>query len=98
MLVIWEYGSANMKLLGEKLRLDSGTLTPVLKSLEAKGYIVRARSKDDERNLLISSTDAGFELREKVLDVPQRVTCGMALEPDDAKALYRILYLLLDKQ
>ena len=97
MLVIWEYGSVNMKLLGEKLILDSGTLTPVLKTLEAKGYVSRTRSKDDERNLSISATEKGLQLRDAVLEVPPKIACGINLSPDEAETLYSLLYKLLEK-
>ena len=62
MMVLWEYGSINVKTLGDMLFLDSGTLTPLLKKLESKGYITRNRDKNDERNLIISITDSGKKL------------------------------------
>ena len=64
MMVLWENESMNVKELGSKLYLDSGTLTPLLKKLEAKGYITRCRCKEDERNLIIQITEKGEELKE----------------------------------
>ena len=98
MLVFWEERSISVKELGEKLHLDSGTLTPVLKSLEAKGYVQRHRSSEDERVLIVELTDAGEALREKAVDVPFRIGSCIKLSPDDAAALYRILYTILDSE
>ena len=72
MMVIWKNGSINARELGKRLHLDSGTLTPVLKSLESQGYITRQRSTGDERILVVSVTDRGLELREDAIDVPER--------------------------
>ncbi|MBR6003652.1 MAG: MarR family transcriptional regulator, partial [Lachnospiraceae bacterium] len=69
MMVMWEHKTMNVKELGEYLFLDSGTLTPLLKTLEKKGFVTRTRSKEDERNLVVSVTEAGFALREKALDI-----------------------------
>ena len=70
MMVMWEEKELNVKELGDKLFLDSGTLTPVLKKLEAKGYVTRERSKIDERTLIVTLTDSGKELREMAVDIP----------------------------
>ena len=70
MMVMWEEKELNVKELGDKLFLDSGTLTPVLKKLEAKGYVTRERSKIDERTLIVTLTGSGKELREKAVDIP----------------------------
>ena len=70
MMVMWEEKELNVKELGDKLFLDSGTLTPVLKKLEAKGYVTRERSKIDERTLIVTLTDSGKELREMAIDIP----------------------------
>ncbi len=67
MMVLWEKKEMNVKTLGENLFLDSGTLTPVLKKLEAKGLLKRNRSKDDERNLLVTITSEGEALSFKFL-------------------------------
>ena len=70
MMVLWEDRSLNVKELGERLYLDSGTLTPVLKSLERKGLVKRARSEEDERIVNITLTGEGMALRKQALEVP----------------------------
>ncbi len=97
MMVFWEKGRCGAKELGEKLFLDSGTLTPVLKSLERKGYVRRERSSVDERLLDVSITDKGMELRERAVEVPSRVAGCIGLDGEEAVALYRILYKILGK-
>ncbi len=96
MMVFWENKKMNVKALGEKLFLDSGTLTPLLKKLEAKGYITRTRSKDDERNLIISITAKGEKLKEQALDIPEHMKECIGLSDDEAKELYRLLNKALD--
>ena len=76
---------------------DSGTLTPLLKKLEQKGFIRRHRSKEDERNLLISITPEGEALRDEAVNVPAEMKACMSLDPQDAADLYRLLYKFLDK-
>ncbi len=95
MLVLWEKDGISVKEMGEKLLLDSGTLTPVLKSLERKGYVERQRCRYDERIMIISLTDAGRFLKERALNIPARMASCIDLEPDEAKELYRLLYKLL---
>ncbi|MBQ3411670.1 MAG: MarR family transcriptional regulator [Oscillospiraceae bacterium] len=95
MLVLWEKDGISVKEMGEKLLLDSGTLTPVLKSLERKGYVERQRCRYDERIMIISLTDAGRFLKERALNIPARMASCIELEPDEAKELYRLLYKLL---
>ena len=95
MLVLWEHKSISVKDLGKKLYLDSGTLTPVLKSLEAKGFVRRFRSREDERILIVELTDDGAALREKAVNIPKNVAACMKLEADDADSLYALLYKLL---
>lgn len=82
MLVLWEHGELPVKGIGERLRLDSGTLSPLLKRLEAAGYVERRRSVEDERSVTARPTDAGVALRERALDVPRRIAAatGMPLE------------------
>ena len=98
MMALWENGSMNVRELGLALFLDSGTLTPVLKKLESKGYLERKRSKEDERNLIVSVTDRGWELREEALSIPQSMSSCVNLEPGEASELYRILYKILGAQ
>ena len=73
LMVVWAQGTVSVRDLGKRLYLDSGTLTPVLKTLEKAGYISRRRSSEDERVLLVSVTDAGLALRERAVEVPQAV-------------------------
>ena len=95
MMVFWERKKCSVKELGECLYLDSGTLTPVLKSLEAKGYVRRYRSTEDERVLLVEVTEMGLALRDRAADVPQRVGGCVRLSADESKLLYGLLYRLL---
>ena len=95
MLVLWEEKSVNLKELGSRLYLDSGTLTPLLKKLESKGLITRARAQHDERNLLIQLTPAGEALREEAVTVPLSIARCTPLTPEEAAALYGILYKIL---
>ncbi len=91
MMVIWEKGSVTVSELGSKLFLDSGTLTPVLKKLESHGYITRERSTEDERCVMVCPSEAGWELREKLKDVPASVGCNVKLDEQEAKTLYYLL-------
>lgn len=96
MLVLWEKKKVNVKTLGQSLFLDSGTLTPVLKKLESKGYIKRERNSKDERNLEVTITPEGEMLRDKALSVPDQVGSCVNLSGEDAKELYKLLYKVLD--
>lgn len=95
MMVFWEEKRISVKDLGKKLFLDSGTLTPVLKSLEAKGFISRCRSAEDERVLIAEITDKGEALKGQAKSVPENVAGCVKLEPEEATQLYRLLYKLL---
>jgi DNA-binding MarR family transcriptional regulator len=97
MLVLWEVRSLSVKELGRRLFLDSGTLTPLLKSMEAKGLIRRFRSSEDERVLIAEITDEGMALREKAADIPEKVGGCIKLEAQEAAELYRLLYKLLEE-
>ena len=96
MMVLWEQGQLTVKELGAALFLDSGTLTPLLKKLEAKGYITRRRSEADERSLLVGLTPQGLALRDRALSVPVQMARCVRLEPEEAQLLHRVLYKLLD--
>ena len=98
MMALWENKSMNVRELGLALFLDSGTLTPVLKKLENKGYLERKRSKEDERNLIVSVTKKGWKLREEALSIPQSMSSCVNLEPQEAAELYRLLYKILGAQ
>ncbi|MEU0395392.1 MarR family transcriptional regulator [Streptomyces sp. NPDC006208] len=87
MLVLWEHGELPVKRLGEHLRLDSGTLSPLLKRLEAAGYVARRRSEEDERSVTARPTAAGTALRERALGVPRRIAEATGLSLDRIRAL-----------
>lgn len=95
MMVMWEHGQMNVKELGQFLYLDSGTLTPLLKKLEEKGLVTRSRSKEDERNLIVSITEAGIALKEQAYEIPVQMGGCIKLEPEEAKCLYELLYKLI---
>ncbi len=97
MMVMWEHRELRVKEVGEYLYLDSGTLTPLLKRLEEKGYVSRRRSKDDERDLIVSVTEEGMKLRERALSVPEKLAKCVDLEEEKARALYGILYEVLGR-
>ncbi len=96
MMVMWAEKRISVRDMGKRLYLDSGTLTPVLKSLESKGYIRRYRSTEDERVLIVELTEEGSRLRDEAVEVPQQVGSCIRLEPEEAMQLYRLLYKVLD--
>ncbi len=95
MMVLWQTDGISVKELGDKLFLDSGTLTPLLKSMEKKGYVKRCRSEEDERRVLVYLTDEGRDLRESALAVPEQVGKCVNLTPEEAVLLYKLLYKFL---
>ncbi|MBO4341782.1 MAG: MarR family transcriptional regulator [Clostridia bacterium] len=95
LLVLWEQDGLSVKELGKKLYLDSGTLTPLLKALETKGFVKRVRNSRDERLVEVFLTDEGRALREEALSVPLQVGQCVALSKDEAMQLYSLLYKLL---
>ena len=95
MLVVWEEKEITVKALGEVLFLDSGTLTPVLKKLEQKGYVKRSRSKDDERNLIITLTPEGEALKKQACSIPAKMGGCVNLSVEEAEQLYKLLYKIL---
>lgn len=95
MMVFWEQKKITVKELGEKLYLDSGTLTPMLKNLESKGYLHRYRDTEDERVLNVEITKEGDALKKKAVRVPAQMARCIALTPDEAKQLYGLLQKLL---
>lgn len=98
MMVLWEKESLNVKELGSMLYLDSGTLTPLLKKLEQKGYVRRCRCKEDERNLIISITEKGEALKEKAANIPGKMTCKYVnLTEEEIETTYRAIYKLLNQ-
>ncbi len=98
MMVMWEEKEITVKALGEKLFLDSGTMTPVLKSLETKGYVMRKRSTTDERSVSVFLTDSGEDLKKKAVDIPAKVAGCTNLTAEEGLQLYKILYKILSKE
>jgi len=96
MMVMWEKKKVNVKTLGESLYLDSGTLTPVLKKLEAKGYISRERSSEDERNLVVTITEEGEALKDKAVCIPNKMGKCVSLSPEESDILYKLLYKVIN--
>lgn len=98
LLVLWEKDGISVTEIGEKLRLDNGTLSPLLKKLEQAGYVKRQRSREDERVVVVSLTDGGRKLQEKAKDVPLKVAGCIDLPPEKARLLYELLYELLENR
>ena len=97
-LVLWEKDGQPVGEIGEKLLLDNGTLSPLLKKMEQAGYVRRERSREDERVVVITLTEAGRALQEKAKDVPAKVAGCIDLPPEKAQALYGLLYELLENR
>ena len=95
MMVLWEKKELSVGELGKKLFLDTGTLSPLLKSMEKKNLITRTRGKADERMVCISITEEGMKLREKALSVPLAMGGCLTLSEEEAGQLYRLLYKIL---
>ena len=87
LLVLWEQNDLTVREIGDRLFLDSGTLTPLLKRLEGAGHIRRTRDKKDERQVRISLTETGRALRAKAEDIPHQVGCVLGLPFDEVRAL-----------
>ena len=95
MMYFWENKQSNVKELGKTLLLDSSTLTPLLKKLEAKGYLTRKKSTIDERNLVLELTELGESLKDEALIVPDEIGKCINLDENEAKTLYNLLYKVL---
>jgi DNA-binding MarR family transcriptional regulator len=98
MLLLWEHKTLTVKEMGDYLFLDSGTLTPLLKKLEVKGVITRTRSHKDERNLNVSVTPEGEELREKAMGIPKAMGQYNPLSLEETVVLYNLLYKMLGRE
>jgi DNA-binding MarR family transcriptional regulator len=97
MLVLWEQDRITVKQLGVKLYLDSGTLTPVLKKLEAMGLLTRTRDKHDERSVIISLTEQGAALKERAISIPENLFCQAGVAIEEADSLRRQITAMLQK-
>ncbi|MDF2871770.1 MAG: hypothetical protein K0R05_3345 [Anaerocolumna sp.] len=102
MLALWEEDGLTVKDLGNKLYLDSGTLTPLLKKLEAQDYITRIRSSNDERNVVISLTEKGQNLKSQAIQVPHDLICSVKFDMDTITntlgSLHGIMELLTQEE
>ena len=96
LLALWEKSDISVKELGQRLFLDSGTLTPLLKKLEAMNLIERVRSSDDERLIIVSLTKKGLDLKKEVIDIPDKIICSTNLNIENAVSLKKHLDILLD--
>lgn len=95
MMVLWEVGCCNVKEMGKKLYLDSGTLTPLLKELEKKGYVKRARKEGDRRYLAVELTKKGIELKDEALYIPYEMAKNLCLTCEETALFYRLIYKML---
>lgn len=95
LLVLWEHRRISVKELGERLYLDSGTLTPVLKKLESKGYITRTRSREDERSVFVELTERGADLKQEAVGIPAHMGACVHLAPEEGMQLYTLLRKIL---
>lgn len=98
LLVLWETDGVSVRELGERLYLDSGTLTPLLKKMEEAGLVTRTRSTQDGRVVLVHLTDDGRALREKAAEIPLRLGGCLPLTAEEAKVLHGLLHRLLDAE
>jgi len=97
LLVLWEHGDQSVGALGEKLFLDSGTLTPLLKRMEAAGWLTRTRAADDERRVVVSLTPAGRALRQRARVVPQQLAAATGCTASELVTLTQRLQALRDQ-
>ena len=97
-LVLWEKDGITVGEICDRLMLDNGTLSPLLKKMQQAGYIERKRSKEDDRKVLITLTEEGKALQEKAKDVPAKVGSCIDLPPEKMQTLYSLLYELLENQ
>ena len=97
-LVLWEQDGLTVGELCDRLMLDNGTLSPLLKKMQQAGYVERRRSEEDDRVVRITLTEEGRALQEKAKDVPVKVGGCIDLPPEKAQTLYELLYELLDNQ
>lgn len=95
LILLWERPKMTVKELGERLALDSGTLTPLLKRLEAKGLVTRNRDKQDERVRVIKITPQGRALRKKAIGIPGQLACNIGLEKQQARQIKKMCEHLL---
>ena len=97
-LVLWEQDGITVGEICDKLMLDNGTVSPMLKKMQQAGYIDRKRSEEDERIVVITLTEEGRALQDKARDIPEKVAGCIDLSQEKAVQLYSLLYELLDNQ
>lgn len=97
MMILWEHDGLPVNSIGEKLYLDSGTLTPLLKRLEAKGFILRKRKKEDERVVEVFITESGKDLQQKAGEIPGKLLQKIDAAPEDWAALKESVQKILNK-
>ena len=97
-LVLWEKDGVTVGDICDRLMLDNGTLSPLLKKMQQAGYIEKKRSEEDDRVVLITLTDEGRALQEKAAEVPGKVAGCIDLPPEKAQMLYALLYELLENR
>ena len=97
-LVLWERDGIAVGEICDKLMLDNGTLSPLLKKIEQAGYIERKRSGEDDRVVVVTLTEEGRALQERAKDIPGKVAGCINLPPEKAQMLYSLLYELLDNR
>lgn len=95
-LVLWEEDGITVGEIGKKLHLDNGTLTPMLKKLEESDWILRKRSRDDERVVIIKLTEKGYQLKYDLKDIPEKMAECVDISHEDAINLYHILYEIIE--
>lgn len=95
MMVLWEYKEITVSKMGKLLMLDSGTLTPMLKKMEVSGLLTRRRSKQDERELIVTITQKGSDLRKEAVKIPEKMASCVALDIEEAVQLKTLLSKLI---
>lgn len=95
LMVLWETPQINFKSLGKKLHLDSGTITPVVKKLEARGYVEKYRMKEDDRKVMVTLTKAGADLKEEIIKIPEALACMLKGNEEVLRTLKASLDILL---
>ncbi|WP_319480407.1 MarR family transcriptional regulator [uncultured Draconibacterium sp.] len=97
MMVLWESEPQKVNQIGDKLNLDNGTITPLLKRIAAKGLISRKRNSKDERVVEISLTESGKQLQTKAAEVPQKVVKAMGITHEDLMQLKELVVKILNR-
>ena len=96
MMVLWQERTLTVKALGRRLYLDAGTLSPLLKKLEQKGYVTRRRDEADERSVILTLTESGAALKARAEEIPAKIASCVPLTGEEARTLYALLYKILD--